>query len=250
MSYGIRIGPRKRAQTAGRSKRMPFMPRLIDTSKDEGEKMCFANIDPKGAAEQEALNDPKAKPKDTKVEEPPPVPIDLGSIRPKTTEQGRRRINLIRRFQGNLIGATNNNMNLVDSALVERGGQDVISLSIYNNSVTKKPSGYTQSATTLPNAKLRPQSAPFKFASDAFAFKRSIRRPQIQEIAEIDSLKTQLAKDDIPFKVKTIKKAFELPGETEFEGRKYPRPESYLMKNPFPKKKKKKKKGKKKRKKK
>jgi hypothetical protein len=247
VSQGVRLaGSRQRAQTAGRSKRMPYMPRLIDTSRDEGDKLWFPNIDPVGAQELADLNDPKAKPK---VEEPPNAPTDLGSIRPKTTEQGRRKIELVRRFQGNLIGGKDSHMDDIDNVFIANAGQDVVSLSIYNNSNQIRNSAYTQSAVTLPNAKLRPQSAPFKFASDAFAFKRSIRRDTQEELAEIESLKTKLTREDVPFKVQTIKRAFELPGETEFKGRKYPKPEEYLMVNPFPKKKKKKK-GKKKKKKK
>lgn len=194
------------------------------------------------------LNDPKAKPK---VAEVPTEPKDYGSIRPKTTDEGKRKISMIRRFHGNLIGASENHMEMVNNVFIHGGGQDVISLSIYNNKTNYNKSGYiSQSATTLPNAKIRPQSAPFKFASDAFAFKRSIRRDKQEELAEIDSLKIKLTKEDIPFKVETIKKAFEMPDENEFKGRKYPKAEDYLMKNPFPKKKKKKgKKGKKKKKK-
>lgn len=161
--------------------------------------------------------DPKAKPK----EEEPPVIKDLGTIRPKTTDNGKRKISLLRRFNGNLIGASNNNMDMINNVFIHGGGQDVISLSIYNNASNYNKSGYSQSASVLPNAKLRPQSAPFQFASDAFEFKKSIRRDKREEIAEIDSLKTRLTKDDIPFKVETIKKAFELPAENEFEGRKY-----------------------------
>lgn len=148
---------------------------------------------------------------------------------------------MLRRFHGGLIGAESNHMDLINNVFVASGGQDVISLSIYNNKSSFNKGGYAQSASVLPNAKTRPQSAPFKFASDAFAFKHSIRRDKHEEIAEIDSLKSKLTKEDIPFQVQTIKKAFELPGETEFEGRKYPDPSQYLMKNPFPKKKKKKK---------
>ena len=123
-------------------------------------------------------------------------------------------------------------------------------MSVYNNAQSFKGSQYSQSAAALPNAKLRPQSAPFKFA-DGFKFNKSIRRDTREEIAEIDSLKTKLAKDDITFNVKTIKKAFEMPPETELDAvpRKYPDAGAYLMKNPFPSKKKKKKKGKKKKKK-
>jgi hypothetical protein len=102
---------------------------------------------------------------------------------------------------------------------------------------------------TLTNNRTRPVSAPFKF-TDGITFNKSIRRDPQEEIAEIDSLKTRLAKEDIPFRIKTIKKAFELPAENEFnqEKKKYPEIQSLLMKDPFPKKKKKKKKGKKKKK--
>lgn len=96
---------------------------------------------------------------------------------------------------------------------------------------------------------MRPQSAPFAFA-DGTRFNQSIRHDKREEIAEIDSLKNRLASDDVPFKVETIRKAFEMPGEKEFKVKRYPAEGDYLMKNPFPKKKKKGKKGKKKRKKK
>lgn len=127
------------------------------------------------------------------------------------------------------------------------GAQDVISLSVYNGAPSFKSGKNTQSASVLPNARLRPQSAPFKFA-DGTPFMMPIRRDKREELAEIESLKTRLTKDDIPFKVETIRKAYEMPEEDEFkvEGKKYPYPGAYLMKNPFPKKKKKKKKGKKK----
>lgn len=157
---------------------------------------------------------------------------------------------MLRRFNGELINAKNNNMEMVNNVFVASGGQEVISLSVYNNADTFKTKGYSQSATVLPNARLRPQSAPFKFA-DNFQFNKSIRRDTREEIAEIDSLKTKLAKEDITFNVKTIRKAFEMPGENEFQipSKKYPDAGAYLMKNPFPSKKKKKKKGKKKKKK-
>mmetsp|Transcript_35486 Transcript_35486/g.41061 ORF Transcript_35486/g.41061 Transcript_35486/m.41061 type:complete len:145 (+) Transcript_35486:1605-2039(+) len=139
-------------------------------------------------------------------------------------------------------------MDLINNVFVAGGGQDVISLSVYNNAGSYKAGKFTQSASTLPNSKLRPQSAPFKFADGGFAFNKSIRRDKREELAEIESLKARLTKDDIPFKVETIRKAFEMPAENEFkreEGKKYPYPDAYLMKDPFPKKKKKKKKGKK-----
>ena len=156
---------------------------------------------------------------------------------------------MLRRFHGGLIGAKNNNMELKDNVFVSRSGQDVISLSVYNNAPSFKDGKYTHSATVLPNPRMRPQSAPFKFA-DGTAFTASIRQDKREEIAEIDSLKTKLAKDDIPFKVETIRKAYEMPSENEFKvtNGKYPKVEEMLMKNPFPKKKKKKK-GKKKKKK-
>ena len=138
-----------------------------------------------------------------------------------------------------------NNMELVDNVLSSEA-QDVISLSVYNGATSFKSGKNTQSASILPHSKLRPQSAPFKFA-DGTPFNMPIRRDKREELAEIESLKTRLTKDDIPFKVETIRKAFEMPDENEFkvEGKKYPYPGAYLMKNPFPKKKKKKKKGKK-----
>lgn len=263
---------RERAQTAGRAKRKPFMPRLIDTSQDAGDKLVFPNIDPKGAQELAELNAPKPKPAakakgkaspakarsrpNQKAKPKPKMPEpfnpdnDMGGIRPRTTDAGKRRINLLRRFHGDLIGAKNNNMEIIDNVFVS-GAQDVISLSVYNNQSSIKTTKFTQSAATLPNAKLRPQSAPFKFA-DGFAFNQSIRRDKREELAEIDSLKTRLARDDNPVKVDIIKRAYEMPEQDEFklEGRKYPDPVNYLMVNPFPKKKKKKKKkgGKKKKK--
>ena len=264
---------RQRAQTAGRSQRKQFMPTLIDTSRDEGTKIWFPNIDPKGAKEEAERNDPKLKEKlekaakaakaakSAKAKKAPrgnkpvkpkiPEPVydpnkDVGSVRPKTTDGGKRKINLLRRFHGDLISTSNNHMDFVDNVFFS-GAQDVISLSVYNGTSSFKSGKMTQSAAVLPNARLRPQSAPFKFA-DGTPFNFPLRRDRREEIAEIESLKTRLTKDDIPFKVETIKKAYDMPEENEFklEGRKYPYPDAYLIKNPFPKKKKKKKKGKKK----
>lgn len=238
----------QRAHTAGRSKRKPHMPRLIDSSRDKPSILCFPNIDPKGAAELAELNNPKAKPKAPLP--PPEPPKNYGGVRPMTSDAGKRKINMLRRFHGGLIGTQSNNMELINNVFVaSTSGQDVISLSVYNNKSSFKESKYAHSAAVLPNPKMRPQSAPFKF-TDEVLFGKSIRQDKLEEIAEIDSLKTKLAKDDIPFKVDTIRKAFEMPGEKEFTvSRGYPKIEDYLMKNPFPKKKKKgKKKGKKKKK--
>lgn len=123
---------KQRAQTAGRSQRKTFLPNLIDTSREEGTKVCFPNIDPVGFKEQE-MNDPvykaklekaeraaraakaakakkaakapRGKPVKPKIPEPVYDPNkDLGSIRPKTTDAGKRKINLLRRFHGDLIG--------------------------------------------------------------------------------------------------------------------------------------------------
>lgn len=123
---------RNRAQTAGRSQRKTFLPRLIDTSREEGSKMFFPNVDPEGAKEAErndpvfkakaekaekaaraakaakaakARKAPRGKPVKPKLPEPVYDPNkDLGSIRPKTTDAGKRKINLLRRFHGDLIG--------------------------------------------------------------------------------------------------------------------------------------------------
>jgi len=175
---------------------------------------------------------------------------DYGSIRPKTTDGAKRKIDLLRRFNGKIINANYNNMDFKDNVFASGKGSDVISLSVYNNSASFNNGKYTQSATVLPNPKSRPLSAPFNFA-DGIPYNRSIRRHPQEEIEEIDNLKTRLAKDDITFSVKTIKRAFELPSEDEFQiqNKKYPEIENYLMKDPFPAKKKKKKKGKKKKKK-
>ena len=135
-------------------------------------------------------------------------------------------------------------MDIINNVFIS-GGHDVVSLSVYNNANSYKNGRFTHSAATLPNAKLRPQSAPFKFAEES-VYNRSIRRDKREELAEIENLKARLTKDDIPFKVETIKRAYEMPPEDEFKKNgKYPYPDAYLMKNPFPKKKKKKK-GKKK----
>lgn len=152
---------------------------------------------------------------------------------------------MLRRFHGGIIGGQSSNLDLINNVFVaSTTGQDVISLSVYNNASSFKDDKNAQSAKVIPNSKMRPQSAPFKFA-DGMLFGKSIRQDKREEIAEIDSLKTKLAKEDIPFKVETIRKAYEMPGETEFDNaRGYPKTEDYLMKNPFPKKKKKKKKGK------
>ena len=198
------------------------------------------------------LNDPKTK---AKIPEPLPEepPKEFGGIRPKTTDAGKRRINMLRRFHGDLINAKTNNMDMINNVFTASSNKNIVSLSVYNNSSSYKNGKYTQSATVLPNTKInpsmRPQSAPFVFA-DGTRFNQSIRHDKREEIAEIDSLKNKLAKDDIPFKVDTIRKAFEMPEENEFKVKKYPNFGDYLMKNPFPKKKKKGKKGKKRRKKK
>jgi hypothetical protein len=115
------------------------MPRIYDSSKDIGEKMCFPNIDPKGFAEQEEIKNPKPKPKSKgKQKAPDPAtlpPKDFGSLRPKTTDNpGKRRIDLLRRFHGDLIGTKSSNMEHLNNVFVASGGQDVISLSVYNNS--------------------------------------------------------------------------------------------------------------------
>ena len=160
---------------------------------------------------------------------------------------------MLRRFHGGLISAKSNNMQLINNVFTSSAGQKIVSLSVYNNANSYKNGKYTQSAAVIPNAKInpnmRPQSAPFTFA-DGTRFNQSIRHDKREEIAEIDSLKIQLAKDDIPCKIETIRKAFEMPGENEFKVKKYPNAGDYLMKNPFPKKKKKGKKGRKKKKKK
>jgi len=136
-------------------------------------------------------------------------------------------------------------MDIINNVFIS-GGHDVVSLSVYNNANSYINGRFTHSAATLPNAKLRPQSASFKIGDDS-AYNQSIRRDKREELAEIESLKTRLARDDILFRVETIRKAYEMPAEDEFQrnGKKYPYPDAYLMKNPFPKKKKKKK-GKKK----
>lgn len=222
----IRIHKKPRAQTAGRSKRKPYrMPRLIDSSREAESKLCFANIDPVGAQELAELNNPKLKPKQP-VAAAKQVPGFI-SIRPKTTDVGKRRIETIRKFHADLINTKpaqhTSNTDLLDNIFVSRAGQDVISLSIYNNPPRfSKPSlpASTQSASILPSSKLRPQSAPFKFAPSSFAFTKSIRRDQHEELAEIESLKIKLTKEDIPFRVQTIKKAFDMPKENEFQVRK------------------------------
>lgn len=136
-------------------------------------------------------------------------------------------------------------MDIINNVFVS-GGSDVVSLSIYNNANSYKNGRFTHSAATLPNAKLRSQSSSIKPGNEA-AFNQSIRRDKREELAEIETLKTRLARDDVPFRIETIRKAYEMPAENEFQrnGKKYPYPDAYLMKNPFPKKKKKKK-GKKK----
>jgi len=196
------------------------------------------------------MNDPKKK----KPLAPPPEegpPKDLGGIRPKTTDAGKRRINMLRRFHGGLIGTKASNMEMINNVFTDGSKKDIVSLSVYNNSRSYRNGKYTHSATHLPgtNARtgFRPQSAPFEFA-DGTSFNLSIRQDKGEEIAEIDSLKNRLAAEDISFKVDTLKKAFEMPEENEFQVKKYPDVANYLMKNPFPKKKKKKKgKGRKKR---
>mmetsp|Transcript_35486 Transcript_35486/g.41059 ORF Transcript_35486/g.41059 Transcript_35486/m.41059 type:complete len:190 (+) Transcript_35486:1028-1597(+) len=104
--YQRQMGTKGRAHTAGRSKRQPFIPRLIDTSRDEGEKVYFPNIDPKGYQEEIEKNDPKLKAKREKLAlQQPTIVKDLGSIRPKTTDAGKRKINMLRRFHGDLINS-------------------------------------------------------------------------------------------------------------------------------------------------
>lgn len=143
-------------------------------------------------------------------------------------------------------------MDMINNVFLSGSSKNVVSLSVYNNAGKYKDGKYTQSASSLPRNRLqsamRPQSAPFEFA-DGSSFNLSIRHNKGEVIAEIDSLKTRLAADDVPFKVDTLKKAFEMPKEDEFKTKKYPDVANYLMKNPFQKKKKKKKgKGKKKKK--
>ena len=58
-----------------------------------------------------------------------------GSInygRPKTTDFGRRKIELLRRFHGKLINTNDNKMDYISNVFVSQGGTDVITLSIYN----------------------------------------------------------------------------------------------------------------------
>ena len=58
-----------------------------------------------------------------------------GSInygRPKTTDFGRRKIELLRRFHGKLINTKDNKMDYISNVFVSQGGTDVITLSIYN----------------------------------------------------------------------------------------------------------------------
>ena len=253
---------KSRAHTSIRTKRKMLVPKLIDTSEERGEKLCFLNMDSKGFKEIQEINNPIPKVKSktkrkgkskTKVKElSPEEPKEFNGIRPKTSDVGKRRINMLRRFNGGLINAKMNNMELRDTVFNSKSSKSIVSLSVYNNAQSFKNGKYTHSATALPNPKLgsnfRPQSAPFAFA-DGTRFAQSIRHDRREMIAEIDSLKNKLAKEDIPFKVETIRKAFEMPGENEFKVKKYPDMGNFLMKDPFPKKKKKKKKGKKKKKK-
>ena len=74
-------------------------------------------------------------------------------------------------------------------------------LSIYNR---YKNRGFSHSNATLPNEKLRPQSAPFKFTKESL-YNRSIRRDKREELAEIEILKTTLEKIIFSSKLKLLK---------------------------------------------
>ncbi len=80
--------------------------------------------------------------------------------------------------------------------------------------------------------------------------KDSIEAYKLQQMIEVESIKTRLDQDNCPQSVAVIARALIIPEKLEFnpETRKYPSPEDGLMINPFPKKKAtkgKKKKGKK-----
>ena len=97
---------KNRAHTAERNKRRGVLPRLIDTSRENGDKVWFPNIDPKGYQEEIERNDPKLKSKPIRTQESSVILLnDLGSVRPKTTDAGKRKINLLRRFHGDLINS-------------------------------------------------------------------------------------------------------------------------------------------------
>ena len=99
-------------------------------------------------------------------------------------------------------------MDIKDNVFNSKASKRIVSLSVYNNAQSYKNGKYIHSAITLPNQKLnknlRPQAAPFAF-TDGRRFSQPIRHDKREIIAEIDSLKSKLAKEDIPFKIKTLK---------------------------------------------
>ncbi len=94
---------------------------------------------------------------------------------------------------------------------------------------------------TMPNFKIPPGLS--QVARD------NIEVYKLEQMQEVEGIKSRLDKDNCPHNVAVIQKAVVLPEKLEFnaETRKYPTPEVGLMINPFPKKKatKGKKKGKK-----
>ena len=79
-------------------------------------------------------------------------------------------------------------MELVDNVFPS-GAQDVISLSVYNGATSFKSGKKIQSGSILPYSKLRPQSAPFKFA-DGTHFSMHILEIK-KVLVEIKSLKNE-----------------------------------------------------------
>lgn len=196
---------------------------------------------------------------------------DQGRIRTLSVQSARKKIELLRQHSGSLINAssTADENNLDNVFTTSSNANQVYSLSLYNrsNSFVERQQKHAVQQTWMrsvenlqpvPEEPGAPEAASpakglpdFQLPADLKPVaKDSIEAYKLQQMIEVESIKTRLDQDNCPQSVAVIARAVIIPEKLEFnpETRKYPSPEDGLMINPFPKKKAtkgKKKKGKK-----